>query len=423
MIQMKETPPPALLRRTLNRFQMRNAFTALRYPNYRLWFWGQMISLFGTWMQMTAQGFLVYELTRSPAYLGIVGFASGLPAWLFMLFAGVVADRVPRRGLMMVTQSAMMILAFVLSGLTFLHLVQPWHIIILTFLLGTANAFDAPARLAFVSELVDREDMTNAIAMNGTIFNAGAAVGPAAAGITYALAGPAWCFALNGLSFIAVIVALFLMKLKPFVPKASGGSRLAELKEGDLYALSQPVIRAILILAASIQSFAVSLVTLFPAWSVRMLHGDAATNGMLQSARGIGALAGALGIAALGRFRYKGKLLTFGTFAFPLFMFLFAFVRWLPLSLVLLVGIGGAFILVLNLANATVQSTVPDALRGRVMSVYSLVFFGFMPLGALMMGTIAEHTGEPTAIVTGAAVSTMVAVGLWRFVPALRASE
>jgi MFS family permease len=201
--------------RARRRVSARGTFAALQYPNYRLWFIGQMISLVGTWMQGTAQGYLVYELTRSPAYLGYVGFAAGVPSWLFMLYGGVIADRMSRRTLLVITQTCMMLLAFLLAGLTFTGRVQPWHIIVLAFLLGTANAFDAPARQAFVLEMVDRQHLTNAIALNSTMFNLGTAIGPAMAGITYSLFGPAWCFTINAFSFLAVIAALLLMKLKP----------------------------------------------------------------------------------------------------------------------------------------------------------------------------------------------------------------
>src|SRR3989304_5482417 len=174
-----------------------------------------MVSLVGTWMQSTAQGYLVYELTQSPAYLGYVGFAAGVPSWLFMLYGGVIADRMSRRALLVITQTCMMFLAFLLAGLTFTGRVQAWHIVVMAFLLGTANAFDAPARQAFVLEMVDRQHLTNAIALNSTMFNLATAVGPAVAGITYSLFGPAWCFTINAFSFLAVIVALLLMKLKP----------------------------------------------------------------------------------------------------------------------------------------------------------------------------------------------------------------
>jgi len=177
----------------------KKTFAALKHRNYRLWFWGQMTSLFGTWMQTTAQGFLVYELTRSSAFLGYVGFASGIPSLLFTMYGGVVADRMSRRKLLIITQSVMMMLALILAMLAFLGVVQPWHILVLAFGLGLANAFDAPARLAFISEMVDREDLTNAVALNATMFNSAIVVGPAVAGIIYAASGPGWCFTINAL--------------------------------------------------------------------------------------------------------------------------------------------------------------------------------------------------------------------------------
>ncbi len=399
---------------------LKQTFSSLRYPNYRLWFWGQMVSLFGTWMQTTAQGFLVYELTHSSAYLGFVGFAAGIPTWLFMAYGGVIADRVRRRTLLVVTQTAMMILAFILAALTFTHVVRPWHIILLAFLFGVANAFDAPARHAFVPEMVEREDLTNAIALNSTIFNSATAVGPAVAGITYALFGPAWCFMINGLSFIAVIVALLLMRIKPIPLAVSTSSPWQDLKEGFRYVVSHPMIRTIVALVTATSLFGTSFAVLIPAWAVKILHGDATTNGWLQSARGIGALCGALLIASLGRFTFKGRLLTLGAFSFPVLLLAFAFVRWLPLSLAFILAVGGANLFIFNLANALVQTLVTDSLRGRVMGLYSLTFFGFMPIGALWIGTVAEHFGEPAAIVVNASIMLLFSTLIFMFAPKLR---
>lgn len=379
-----------------------------------------MISLFGTWMQATAQGFLIYELTKSPGYLGIVGFANGIPAWIFMLYAGVVADRMSRRRLMIITQSCMMVQAFILAALTFLHVVQPWHIVLLSFGLGTANAFDAPARLSLVTELVDREHLTNAIAMNATMFNVATAVGPGAAGIAYAALGPAWCFTLNGISFIGVIIALASMEMAPFVRRISKESPMKELGEGIRYAVNHPIIRALLFLTASTTLLGTSLMTLFPAWAVDILHGDASTNGWLQSLRGIGALIAALTIASLGHLNFRGKILTVGTIAYPVFMMLFSVVRTTPLALLILVFIGGSFIFVFNLTNATIQTNVDDKLRGRVMAVYSLVFFGFMPVGALMVGGVAQTIGPPLTVFLCGAGALLFAGGLWKFSPKLR---
>jgi MFS family permease len=395
-------------------------FAALRHPNYRLWFRGQIISLFGTWMQTTAQGFLIYELTHSAAYLGYVGFASGVPAWLLTLYGGVVADRMSRRTLLIMTQTAMMIFAFILAALTFLHVVQPWHVVALSFLLGTANAFDAPARQSFVGEMVDREDLTNAIALNATMFHTATAIGPAVAGITYALFGPAWCFTINGISFIAVIVALRMMDLKPQEFPAAAGSGKGNFKEGILYVVHHDLIRVIIAIVALNSMFTLSLTTLIPAWSVTILGGDATTNGFLNSARGIGSLAGALAIAMLGRITYRGKLVMFGSFLAPVLLLVFALFHWLPASLVIIAGIGLGTIMVMNLANALVQTSTPEHLRGRVMGAYTWIFFGFMPIGALWCGEMASRFGLAEAITINGLISLAAAGAIWVFFPRLR---
>ncbi len=401
-------------------FRLNKTFAALRYPNYKLWFYGQMISLLGTWMQITAQGFLVYDLTHSPIYLGYIGFAAGIPTWIFMLYGGVIADRIPRRDVLVITQSVMMGLAAVLAVLTFMHLIQAWEIILLAFCLGTANAFDAPSRISFVNELVGKEDLTNAIALNATMFNTATATGPAIAGITYAVAGPAWCFTINAVSFIGVIIALRKMKLVKFLAEKNNRSVAHDLKEGLKYAATHPVVRIIILLVATMSVFGLSFVTLLPAWAVKILGGNSATNGFLQSARGVGALTSALLLASLGRFKFKGKLLTLGSILFPLMMFVFSFVHWMPLSLLVILGMGFALILTMNLCNASVQTLVPDKLRGRVMGVYSFTFFGFMPVGSLLMGGLAQSLGEPEAILICSIVTFAVAALIFIFVPAIR---
>jgi MFS family permease len=405
----------------MGRFSWRRTFTALQYRNYRLWFWGQLTSLFGSWMQSAAFGFLIFQLTHSTAFLGLTGFVAGAPTWMFMLYAGVVADRIPRRKLMLITQTGMMTLAFVASVLVFLNVVRPWHILVLAFGFGVANAFDAPARHALVKELVDdAEDMTNAIALNAAMFNTATALGPAVGGLTYAAFGPGWCFAINGLSFIAVLAALMMMKLQPFTPRPHVASAFADFKEGLRYVAAHPMIRTIIVLVGSITLFAFSSVTLLPAWAVKILHGNASTNGFLQSARGLGALASALLIAALGRFKFRGLLLSAGSLAFPVLLIAFAFIRTEALSYLFLFASGFALILVFNLANASVQSLTPDALRGRVMSIYSFTFFGSMPIGALFIGTLAHKIGEPKAVVLNGAMTLVFAAAIFVFMPKLR---
>jgi MFS family permease len=262
--------------------------------------------------------------------------------------------------------------------------------------------------------------MTNAIALNGAMFNASVALGPAVGGITYALFGPAWCFAINGLSFIAVIIALLAMKLEPFKPRPHQGTVMADLKEGLAYIRRHSMIRTLISLVGMISLFGLGMQTLMPAWSVNVLHGHATLNGLLQSARGLGALIGALMIAALGRFTFRGRLMTVGSVAFPLIMTAFAFLRWPPLSLLFLAGLGFAQIMVLNLANASVQSLTPDGLRGRVMSVYSLIFFGAMPVGSLIIGGMASKLGEPPTIMIGGLLVLAYSIIIYMAAPKLR---
>lgn len=401
----------------------RNTFAALKYPNYRLWFIGQMASLIGTWFQTTAQGFLIFHLTHSAAYLGYVSFASGVPTWLLILYGGVVNDRMSRRTLLVITQASMMVLALILAGLTFSNIVQPWHILVLAFLLGIVNAFDAPARQAFVVDLVNRADLTNAIALNATMFQLATVVGPALAGITYAAFGAEWCFTINGTSFIAVIVALLMMhlQLRSEHPQRASASR--EMAEGLRYTLNHAILRALIAIMSVVGLFTTAYYTLFPAWAVSVLHGDAATNGWLFSARGFGALLAALIIAALGHFKWKGLLLTFGTFLFPAALIVFAVIAWLPLSLLALVVVGLGFQIIAILSGTLIQTLVPEALRGRVTGIYSLVLFGSIPVGALAGGAAAEWIGPQLTVISGAAVMLLFATVLFLFLPQLRAVE
>jgi MFS family permease len=379
-------------------FNTKLTFIALRHPNYKLWFIGQLVSLVGTWMQITAQGFLIYQLTKSPVFLGYVGVASGLPSLFFTLYAGVVSDRISRRRLIVITQTSMMVLAFIQATLVFTGLIQPWHILVLAALLGIANAFDAPARQSFVIELVDREDLTNAIALNSTMFNMATVVGPSVAGFAYALVGPGWCFIINGISFIAVIIALALMKLTKMEAVPATGNALAQVQEGLQYIAKNRLIIGLFVMVGAVGIFGSGLFTLTPAWSVDILHGDASTNGLMLSARGLGSMIGGLLIAGLSRYQVRGKALSFGGLAMPFVMAGFALVSNIPASLLFICLIGFFFMLVINNANAMTQTSLPDNLRGRVMSVYVMVFFGAQPIGAFLAGLLAEKFNEPFAI-------------------------
>ncbi len=406
---MRDSDPPS----------PRGTFAALAHRNYRLWFIGQMVSLFGTWMQSMAQGYLVFQLTHSPAYLGYVGFAAGIPVWLFTLFGGVLADRLPRRRLLILTQSYMMLLALVLAALTFSGWVRPWHIVVLAFLLGAGNAFDAPARQAFVLEMVDRGTLGNAIALNSAMFNTAIAVGPAIGGLAYAAFGPGWCFTLNALSFVAVIGALAAMRLVPHRAVPSGDSAMGELRQGIAYVASHRQIRLLLGIVALTSLFGMSFATLMPAWAVRILHGDARTNGLLLSARGVGALSSALFLASSAKLA-RGKALAIGLAAFPAALLAFAFLRHLSPALVLLLSVGAASILIYNAANSLVQTLADDALRGRVMGLYSLCVLGFVPVGSLLAGSMAERIGEPGTLMLSSGVMLACALAVWIWFPNLR---
>lgn len=408
---------------TLSSLGLQQVFASLRSPNYRLWFGGQLVSLVGTWMQLTAQGFLIYELTESPAYLGYVGFAAGLPSWLFMLYGGVVADRFRRRTLLLITQLAMMVLAILLAALVAAGAVQAWHIILIAFGLGIANSFDVPARQAFVVELVERADLTNAIALNATMFNAAVVIGPATGAAIYATFGAAWCFALNGISFLAVIVALLLMRIPPPITRPRPAPAWDQLKEGLRYVSASPRVRTLVANLGAMSLFGISLLTLVPAWSVEVLGGDVGTNGALLSARGMGALLAALMIAWLASRPLRGRLWTLGGLVMPAAMAVFGASRWLPLSMVAMFVVGWGFMVQANTSNSLVQTDIDDQIRGRVMSTYALVFFGAMSLGSLLVGVMADRIGEPMTVFVNSALLAVIAAWIWIRLPFMRRLE
>lgn len=385
-------------------------FAALKHRNYRVWFTSQIVSLLGSWMQTTAQGFFIYELTKSPAFLGYMGFASGIPTFLFMIYAGLLADRYSRRNIIMLTQTLMMILAFALAFLTFTKMAEPWHILLLAFMLGIANAVEAPARQAFVNELVAREDLVNAIALNSTMFHSGAAIGPAVAGITYALFGPAWCFTINAISFLPVIYSLYVMKLERIERTPSGKSAFKQLAQGFSYLKEQKLVMLLMVTIAVSSAFGIGMMTVIPEWSVKILHGDASTNGILQASRGFGAVVCSLFIASQSRKIKKGLFLYAGLITQSAFMFLFSFNSTYIISCLLLFGVGVGLIAINNLSNSLTQSSISEEYRGRIMGIYSFCFFAAMPLGALWTGIIAEKLGSPAAVTINAAVILLFAV-------------
>ncbi len=399
----------------------RTAFAALRHRNYQLYFGGQLISNAGTWMQVIAQGWLVYQLTHSDLALGIVGFAAALPALVVTPWGGVVVDRVPKRLLLIFTQSGAMLLAFILALLTFTQVVREWHIVALAAALGFVNAFDAPARQAFVVEMVGREDLPNGIALNSLMFNGARVIGPAMGGFLLALVGTAWCFTINGLSFLAVIVGLWAMRLNVARPEAPRESTLAGLVKGLRYVSGQPEQAGILLLSLVFSVFGISYATVMPAFVEQVLRQGALAYGWVTAATGIGAVTGALVIANRTGTDWRGKWLVAASIGFPIVLAIFSFSTQLWVSLGLAFGLGLGFMVEFTMLNTLLQTRVDDRLRGRVMALYSLTFFGFAPFGNLAVGALAQRIGLSLAMSLFAVISLLLSLWVLRKVPQLRA--
>ncbi len=405
--------------------RMSATFAALRYPNFRRWFIGQALSLGGTWMQSVAQGWLVYQMTGSTLALGTITAAGTIPTLFFMLPAGAIADRVSKRRMLMVTQVVMMISALVLAALTWLKVLQVWQIAALAVVSGIAQSFDAPARLALTPKLVDnRDDLQNAVAMGSMMFNLARVVGPAIGGLVLASMGAAWCFAINGLSFLAVLIALAGMNMPNDVGKPRSDRRMAaEIGDGLRYVWQQPVVRTLVALIGVTSIFGFSYSVLLPAYATDVLKVDAKGYGLLNAAVGIGALMGSLTVASLSRWKNKGLQLTAGSLAFPVALLCFAATGNFPLAALCLAGAGLAFVVQNATANTMMQLLAPDELRGRVMSVYTLFFFGTTPVGALFAGAVAQRWNSAAAIAVGAGVTLAFALSLIFFVPAVRKAQ
>lgn len=403
-------------------------FRALRHRNYRLFFFGQLVSVIGTWMQTIAQQWLVYRLTGSAAMLGMVNLMSLLPLVPFSLWGGSLADRFPKRSVVVVTQTAAMIQALALAALTWTGVVQVWHVMILALLLGAINAVDMPARQAFVVEMVDdRADLTNAIGLNSTIFNAGRAIGPAIAGVTVATMGEAGAFFLNGVTFLPVILGLMLMRLPLVQHETRRTNTVAHLVEGMRYMLDNRAVLVLMSLVGVSAFLSMPYATLLPVFAERVLKEsaqpllhlvcsesrsllscqspDALTYGLLMAASGLGAVMGALFVASLPANARRGRWLTLGNLAFPGLLLAMSASRSFPATMLLMVFIGISFVAQNALANTLIQITVPDNLRGRVMSFYSLTFQGMMRLGGLQAGIMGDLIGAPLTVGLGATIS------------------
>ena len=395
------------------------ASRALRHRNFQLFFSGQLISLIGTWMQSVAQSWLVYRLTGSALLLGSVGFASQIPVFLFAPLGGLTADRVNRRHIVISTQVAAMLLAFVLAALTLLHKVHVWHVFVLASLLGVVNAFDIPGRQSFLVDMVGKEDLMNAIALNSSMFNGARVIGPAIAGILVAKIGEGWCFFANAVSYIAVIIGLLMMRVQSR-QRASMASPFEHMMEGFRFVNRTAPIRALLLLLGLVSLVGMPYVVLMPIFADQILHGGARGLGILMGATGVGALLGALTLAFREGVKGLGRWVAWCCAGFGASLVVFAISHTFWVSVVLLLPVGYFMMLQMSSSNTLIQVMVPDALRGRVMAVYSMMFMGMAPIGALLGGALADRLGAQTTVAIGGMASVVGACWFGLQLPKIR---
>ena len=389
---------------------LRKTFSALRHRNFRLFFYGQLISLIGTWMTTTAQGWLVYQLTGSKALLGVVAACASAPMLVFATWGGWAADRYPKRSVLVVTQISSMIQSLVMAVLVWSGHVQPWQIIVVAIIGGVTMAFDMPTRQSFIIEMTSREDLMNAISLNSSIFNAARIIGPSLAGILMAKVGIAMCFFLDGVSFIAVISGLLMMQLPKRKSAPSETGAIGQALEGFRYVWNHPRPLTILALFAVVGIFGWSYTVLMPAFAHDVLHLEEQGYGMLMAASGVGALLAALTVATAGHTFPSRALALGGVWIFSAGLAAFAFNRNLYVALVLLAISGFGIVLYFSTSNTVLQTIVPDEMRGRVMGIWTLVFGGMMPLGSLQAGFVADIFGTSATIAIGALICALAAI-------------
>jgi len=394
---------------------------AFRHRNYRLFFSGQLASLVGTMMQQIAMSWLIYRLTGSPFYLGLIGFTGQIPTFLFSSLAGVFADRHDRRRLLVVIQTLSMIQAFLLAALTLTNTILIWHIIVLSIFLGCMNAFDIPTRHSFVVDIVtNKKDLGNAIALNSFMFNGARLVGPSIAGILIGIAGEGICFLVNGFSFLAVIAALLGMKI-PRKRKAEAPEPVLHgLKEGYRYSSGFLPIRYILLFLGLVSFVGLPYYVLLPVFAKDILHGGSGTLGFLMGAAGAGALTGALYLASRRTVRGLGRLVAVAAFIFAATVIAFSFSRHLGLSIFLMFVAGMAVMIQITSCNTILQTIVDEEMRGRVMGFLAMAFMGMAPFGNLLAGIVADRIGAPDTLVISGVILFAGAFLFYSRLPVIR---
>lgn len=400
----------------------RYGFGALAHRNFRLFLFGQTVSLTGTWMQSIAQGWLVLQLTNSPFYVGLVSALGSLGVLLFTLYAGVIADRTDKRRAVVITQTLQMLQAFALAALVWSGHVTTESVMALAAFLGIVSAFDIPTRQAFIVEMVGKDDLMNAISLNTSVFNLTRVLGPVLAGFLIGAQGIAICFFLNGVSYLAVIVSLLAMRLPAHIPHLTQLSVWQGFREVIEYLRSDRRVSTLVLLTATISIFGFPYLVLMPVFARDVLQVHAAGYGLLSAAVGIGAVVGALTVAVLGPRIRKGRTLVAAGTLFGALLVAFAASRGFAAALVLLALVGASMIVNNALTNTLLQTLVPDQLRGRVMGFYSFMFVGMAPVGALQAGIVAERFGAPAAVGLGGVLSALaVLIAGWRVAELRRA--
>jgi predicted MFS family arabinose efflux permease len=400
-------------------FESSRTFRALRHRNYRLFVGGQLVSLVGTWLQSVAQAWLVYRLAGSALLLGVVGFSGQLPVLLLSPLGGAAADRLDRRRVLVATQSAAMLLALLLGALTVARAVTVPAVMAIAAALGVVNAFDMPTRQSFVIEMVSRDDLPNAIALNSSMVNAARMLGPAVAGVLVATVGEGWCFILNGLSYVAVILALLRIRVPPRARQVPASMR-SHLAGGFRFAARSGPIRALLTLVGIVSLFGMPYAVLMPVFADRILGVGARGLGLLMGASGVGALCGALALARRRAVKGLGTWVVSAAGGFGLSLMLFGLSRRLSLSLPVLFLTGLTTVMQTAASNTLLQTLSPDDMRGRVMSLFSMMFLGMAPFGAFFAGAAAQHIGAPATVVVGGGICIVAALYFARRLPALR---
>lgn len=384
-----------------------NISRAFKHKNYRHYFFWQFLSFVGTWVQSTAQSWLIYRLTGSALFLGLVSFAASLPSLLFAPLSGVVSDRFKRKNILLVTQVLCLVQGVILIILYSSKLLNEWHILFLAIFLGIVNSFDVTARQSFIPLLISRDDLLNAIALNSSMFNGARIIGPAIAGLLIATYGEGVCFVLNVISYVPIIIFLFWVnENKQIVKKIA--SPLIHLKEGLIYAWKTKPIRALLLLIGTVSFWGMSFTTLMPIFSDQILKSGAKGLGILTSASGMGAVVGGLFLASRQRIIGIKKVIAYCSVLFSVCLGIFAFSKSFLLSMILLVMIGFCFMIINAGSNTFMQATSPDHLRGRVISLYSMMFMGMFPLGSLTVGYLAHRFSPSTAVAIGAVISVVI---------------